>query len=503
MKLTVHSRALRGYSGRLCSTFGEDVAMKHFDLNIDKILENWELSHAIRELIANALDEATLTETGAPKIFKDEADWWRIRDFGRGLRYQDLIQSENPEKLNNPHVIGKFGIGLKDALATFERKGIQVLMRSKHGDITLTRVSKHSFEDIVTLHAAVAPATCPEMQGTECCLHGIPDKDVEIAKSMFLGFSDIPAIETTSYGAIHDRIANAGVIYINGMKVAEEENFLFSYNITSLNAAIKRALNRERQNLGRSAYSDRVRSILLACKTDRVAQLLANDLQSHSFGNSHDELSWLDVQEHAVRILNSLKKVLFVSATELSSRPDLIDDARSTGFQVVAVPDNLTRKIQGIADISGNPVNEIHQFVKQHNEGFHFEWVCPSNLMPSEATVWAQCDSILRLIGGRPSAVKDIRISETMRRDPYASIDTIGLWDGNEGWIIIKRSQLQKLSDFAGTLLHEALHAKYELSDVSRDYESYLTRLVGDLASRLITITNTEQVGGGNGGSRR
>lgn len=426
------------------SLLGEEIAMKHFDLNIDKILENWELSHAVRELIANALDEATLTKTSAPKIYKDDAGWWRIRDFGRGLRYQDLIQSENPEKLGNPHVIGKFGIGLKDALATFERKDIRVMIRSKHGDISLTRVAKHSFEDIVTLHATVAPAIFPNMQGTECFLLGVPDIDVDTAKSMFLCFSDIPAIESTSYGEVHKRTQNGGIIYINGMKVAEEQNFLFSYNITSLNAAIKRALNRERQNLGRAAYSDRVRAILLACKSEGVAQLLATDLQSHSYGDSHDELlSWIDVQKHAVRILNSLKKVFFVSATELSSRPDLIDDARSTGFQVVAVPDNLTRKIQGISDISGNPVTEIHQFVKQHNEGFHFEWVLPSSLTPSEAFVWAQCDSILRLIGGLPRVVKDIRISETMRRDPNSSGDTIGLWDGDEGWIIVKRSQLQ------------------------------------------------------------
>lgn len=54
-----------------------------------------------------------------------------------------------------------------------------------------------------------------------------------------------------------------------------------------------------------------------------------------------------------------------------------------------------------------------------------------------------------------------------------------------------------KLPDFAATLLHEALHAKYEISDVSRDFESYLTELVGDLAARLIILTNTEQGAGG------
>ncbi len=36
---------------------------KEFDLNIEKILENWEVYHAVREIIANALDEQKLTET--------------------------------------------------------------------------------------------------------------------------------------------------------------------------------------------------------------------------------------------------------------------------------------------------------------------------------------------------------------------------------------------------------------------------------------------------------
>jgi len=38
---------------------------RNFDLNIEKILEGWETCHAIRELIANALDEQALSGSGA------------------------------------------------------------------------------------------------------------------------------------------------------------------------------------------------------------------------------------------------------------------------------------------------------------------------------------------------------------------------------------------------------------------------------------------------------
>jgi len=95
--------------------------MKQFDLNIEKILENWETYHAIREIIANALDEQLLTDTKEVEISK-QGNAWHIRDYGRGLKYTNLTQNENQEKLSNPKVIGKFGIGLKDAMATFDAK---------------------------------------------------------------------------------------------------------------------------------------------------------------------------------------------------------------------------------------------------------------------------------------------------------------------------------------------------------------------------------------------
>src|ERR1700726_3459320 len=100
---------------------------RNFDLNIEKILEGWEVRHAVRELIANALDEQVLSSTRDVTISRDQREAWTIRDYGRGLRYEQLTQNENNEKLRNPEkVIGKFGVGLKDALATLNRRGVQV-----------------------------------------------------------------------------------------------------------------------------------------------------------------------------------------------------------------------------------------------------------------------------------------------------------------------------------------------------------------------------------------
>jgi hypothetical protein len=89
-----------------------------FDLNIEEVLDHWEVEHAIREVIANALDEQLLSSTADVEIVEDGADNCRIRDFGRGLEIEHFTLSESAEKLGAPEgIIGKFGVGLKDAVA--------------------------------------------------------------------------------------------------------------------------------------------------------------------------------------------------------------------------------------------------------------------------------------------------------------------------------------------------------------------------------------------------
>ncbi len=166
--------------------------MRKFDLNIQEVLEDWEIAHALREIIANAIDEQQLTKTNDIQIFKDGESICHIRDFGRGLRYEHLTQNENPEKLAHPNlVIGKFGMGLKDALATFDRKHVGVLIKSKYGDITIEKATKHDFENVVTLHALIQVPSEPAIVGTEFFLKNVSDENIVVAKDFFLQFSYI------------------------------------------------------------------------------------------------------------------------------------------------------------------------------------------------------------------------------------------------------------------------------------------------------------------------
>ena len=99
------------------------------------------------------------------------------------------------------------------------------------------------------------------------------------------------------------------------------------YSVTSPTAALRRALNRERSNVGRSAYTDRVKAILLACDQDEVIDTLVTDLQKYGRGTWHDKTQWLDVGLHACKQLNARRQVIFLTAFELSYAADLVPGA--------------------------------------------------------------------------------------------------------------------------------------------------------------------------------
>ena len=428
-----------------------------FDLNVEKILDHWGVPEAAREVIANALDEQALSGTAQPQIVK-RRDGWHITDSGRGLRYQHLTQNENPEKRRRSDlVVGKFGVGLKDALATFDRRGIDVRIRSPHGDITLQRAAKSNFADVKTLHAAITPPSEPRRRGTDFTLGGLSDADMAAARDYFLRFADDKELEKTELGVILERRPDEPArIYVKGVRVALEDQFLFSYNITSTTAQLQRALNRERSNVGRAAYQDRVKAILLKAKSDAVATQLVGDLTRIPLGTNHDEITWLDVQEQAVRILATKGKTVFVSSQQMFTMGSTIQEARADGYRVIVVPDRLLGRLSNLRDLDGNRILDISGFVQVWNASFTYNFVDPAKLNKKERMAWAILPDLIRLAGAHAKRVKEVRISATMRLDEGA-YETEGVWDSPH--IVVKRSVLDSPRHFARVVLHEIAHA--------------------------------------------
>ena len=454
--------------------------MKTFDLNIQRILENWEIYHGIREIIANALDEQKITNSSEIIIYCDSNNWWHIRDYGRGINVSSFTNNENDEKLSHNNLIGRFGVGLKDALATFHRNNVKVKIISKYGEFSLKEMKKHNY-DFDTLHIIEAPSPDINIEGTDFMLFGCSDDDIKKAKELFLEYANAEILDVTPYGQILKKNKDYAEIFINGIRASTEPNFLFSYNITSLNAILKKSLNRERMNLGKSAYSDRIQSILKSSTSNSVLNFLMDDLRKFVSGNMHDELSKINVM---FSVCEKIQKdldhnVIFVTNNTLNSAV-LMEDLKKEK-DIIVIPKNVYDKISAFNALPDNKNEQIETadlFVDKKNKAFSPIIIPESSLTSDEKNLFEKKEDIIKLIFNEPLNIP-VYIAEKLSEYD----DVMGVYDAKNKRILINKKSMNSLKNFSGVLVHEYLHS-YGLNDCTRSFENELTNCIG----KLVTI---------------
>jgi len=460
--------------------------MKPFDLNMEEVLENWEVFHAIREIIANALDEQLMTDTQKIEIYQSDIGWG-VRDFGRGIQIEHFTQNENPEKYEGPEgIIGKFGVGLKDALGTFHRNGINPVIKSRFGTYTLETQSKEGFDEINTLHVMYDESE-NEMPGTDFFLEGVTSDQIKQAKDLFLKFKEATEIEHTKYGSIIEAPEEGpNRVYINGVLASEEENFLFSYNITNLTPKMRKALNRERTNVGRTTYSERVKSILKSARSDAVKEELAEQISLRYSGEQCDEITWSEIAQVGIEALAKRdNNAVFVTEREMLYNPDEMERMRMEGRNIIVSNERDRGKIQTEDAVT------FTSYVQDFKDSFEFDYVEPDSLSATERKVFDKTDSIMKMVGWTDEDMPEILISNTLQKETDTStgilltFSAIGLYEPVYHRITILRSQLGSLQSYAGTLLHEAAHAASGATDATRAFESQLTEYLGVLCAEL------------------
>jgi hypothetical protein len=152
--------------------------------------------------------------------------------------------------------------------------GVALAMRDAHELKTrlyrLATSAQAWFRRCSDPQAVISPPAGRGFKGSDAALEGVAKAEVEAAKSFFLRFSGETVLEETRHGQVLRLESNRPArIFANGRLAAEEQRFAFSYDITSLTATMRRALNGERTNVGRGEYSDGVRIMLLGstCET--------------------------------------------------------------------------------------------------------------------------------------------------------------------------------------------------------------------------------------------
>jgi hypothetical protein len=246
---------------------------------------------------------------------------------------------------------------------------------------------------------------------------------------------------------------------------------------------MKKKLNRERLNVGRTTYADRVKTIIKNSKSESVHELLVDQVRKRATGEQSDEMAWIEISQMALNLMNERANVTYLTERELQYRPDILDNVRSDGYEIVVISEQQKTKLDEQVLSGGPQVRTLEAYVEEYNTSFEYNFVDYNNLSNEECHIYDLTPKTLALIGITGTGAPRIRISETLR---VTTDNTQGVWDPEIQTIVIKRSKLASLKGYASTLLHETGHATTGTVDATREFEEVLTTYLGATALRAL-----------------
>lgn len=315
------------------------MATSYLDLNTSNILQNWDVGKAIKELLANAIDESVETKTALP-IVQFSNNTLIISDRGRGLDTIHFTQNINNTKAGNCNYIGKFGIGLKDCLAVLYSQEKRITIESRYLYVAkLVKRKKYGFENKV-LHVVVEEPRDEDFIGTTITIDGITSKEHRNMKRHFpqFCFKDPPLVKT-KYGCIYAKNSSKeeSIIFINGIRVNEEDNFMYHYSIKSDNKKIMHSMStdRDRNIIGKTIYGEKIQQIIkeASAKCQRVRSDLLYQFNEDSDDRCY-ELSYSDIKKLKESIVRRPKIKVIVEDSSSS------DEIIKPKVKVVVKPKN-------------------------------------------------------------------------------------------------------------------------------------------------------------------
>lgn len=436
-----------------------------FDLNIKNILSDWSVSDALRELIANAIDESKLSRTQFPDIqYNENTNQLLIRDYGRGIHSNHFIQNENDEKKNSKVVIGKFGIGLKDAVSVLFRNNKPVTFVSLHGSfVPVEDYKKGVQEETKTIHISQTFDNKIDI-GTKVIIEAISPTDYNDAIANFLELFPYNKLSESPKGQIYEK-RQTSEIFFNGMKISTDNNFLFSYNILEANASLRKSLNRERKMVSRDAYRDNVISILKSNITSQ-SQDLINQLLNNRDAYEHGEWSLIDIKKLVLK--NTDRKIL-VGCHEQMDSPAYVDYAENQAYEIIWLNPTEYKNIKNdsnyekytLDSFGRNFVNNyesleigINQLVSADQDNWH--WVLSK--VKELANIW-------------PEWKKDYNNFKFSIIEDHPNANGIT----QNGKIEIVQRIIPNKQHLFNTVIHEICHAISGAVDSTVEFENVLT----------------------------
>lgn len=190
-------------------------------------VSNWGLSHAIREVVANAFDAEKQLGAKSHVKYDKKSKRLTIRNENTSVRHEDALYFGESSKRGADY-IGQYGEGLKLALLVFARLGIDVVI--KNGSQETWKPSMQA--DKLGVECLTLDITKADRQENhfDVVIHDIEEESWEMIRSWFLRLSPATTVKTTSAGELLDDPDFVGKIFVRGVYVTTRQKYDFGYN---------------------------------------------------------------------------------------------------------------------------------------------------------------------------------------------------------------------------------------------------------------------------------
>jgi len=190
-------------------------------------VSDWKLPHAVREVIANALDSEA--EHGAKFSVKYDADKERLTVRNENIKVDPkALYFGESSKRGDERFVGQYGEGLKLAMLVFARMGLDVLIKNGDDESWKPQIEKDGF-GVETLCVDITKAKRAD-NNFEIVIPGISEEFWEMMQSWFLRLHAPVDVHKTSAGELIDDPDFTGKIYVRGVYVTTREKYDFGYN---------------------------------------------------------------------------------------------------------------------------------------------------------------------------------------------------------------------------------------------------------------------------------
>ena len=430
-----------------------------------KYVKGWDIPKAIREVIQNYLDSRKEFECDGYINQDQETGLVTVKDYGPGLELRHMALGIS-EKSGD--AIGKYGEGLKLALLVMAREGRYIEVKA-NGKIIRPEIEKSEgygtevlvlkVEDMEPCHAALHIGTTIRFECTR--------EELESGKQYFEAYLTAKSgFRWMEQGKIS---LPAGYIYINGARVGNIENALFSYHLNESETGD--IGNRDREVIDQDQLKSHVRHVLAHISSLAVMkELIAAAIDNPSAWEIETGINHYCIPHNSKRVWKRAANEVLGADVVLGGNEEADREASYKGHQVVHIRAwAWDMALQQIGVKTSAQAAQSRATIHR---------VAIQNLTGEERSVLNKARKIVK---ENYNEIGKLAVAESLA---YKTGDATleGLYDRREDRIYIKRSVLQNLAHAVHVLLHEAVHKYSRADDCTSEFERALT----DVAVRMM-----------------